>query len=272
MYPYEQRGRALGWLFGVMAGGMACGAPLGAMLAPSIGWRGLFVAVGAAGIVLLLIAYSSRVSAAAQPMPSSLRDVASSYKELLHSFRGARTYAYVLLNSMFHSGVFTWLGLYLEREQGLGPKAIGLALLGYGVPGFPSWPAHRLADRWARARMIPIGLLLGGAAATALALNPPTTLVPVVALILSLGYDMTQPLFGGIVTALAGKRAGQAMGLNVFALFVGFGLGSLGFGALLRVRLYARVLAVREYGADPRRAGVRPVPIGTAGAHTHPYS
>ena len=42
-----------------------------------------------------------------------------------------------------------------------------------------------------------------------------------------------QPLFGGIVTALGGKRAGQAMGLNVFTLFVGFGLGSLGFGALL---------------------------------------
>jgi predicted MFS family arabinose efflux permease len=107
MYPYEQRGRALGWLFGAMAGGMAFGAPLGAMLAPSIGWRGLFVAVGAAGIVLLLIAYPSRriVSAAAQPMPSSLRDVASGYKELLHSFRGARTYAYVFFNSMFHSGV-----------------------------------------------------------------------------------------------------------------------------------------------------------------------
>jgi predicted MFS family arabinose efflux permease len=75
--------------------------------------------------------------------------------------------------------------------------------------------------------------LLGGAAATALALNPPTALVPVVAAILSLGYDMTQPLFGGIVTALGGRRAGQAMSLNVFTLFVGFGLGSLGFGALL---------------------------------------
>jgi MFS family permease len=45
-YPYEQRGRALGWLFGAMAGGMAFGSPLGAMLAPSISWQGLFVAVG----------------------------------------------------------------------------------------------------------------------------------------------------------------------------------------------------------------------------------
>jgi hypothetical protein len=53
-------------------------------------------------------------------------------------------------------------------------------------------------------------------------------------MVLSLGYDMTQPLFGGIITSLGGKRAGQAMGLNVFTLFVGFGMGSLIFGELLR--------------------------------------
>jgi predicted MFS family arabinose efflux permease len=152
-------------------------------------------------------------------MPGSLRDVASGYKGLLRSFRGGRTYTYVLLNSIFHSGVFTWLGLYIEREHGLGPAAIGLALLGYGVPGLLLGPLiGRMADHWGRARLIPIGLLLGGAAATALALNPPTALVPVVAAILSLGYDMTQPLFGGIVTALGGRRAGQAMSLNVFTL------------------------------------------------------
>jgi len=52
--------------------------------------------------------------------------------------------------------------------------------------------------------------------------------------LLSLGYDMTQPLFAGIVTFLSEKRGGQAMGLNVFTLFVGFGLGSLLFGETLR--------------------------------------
>ncbi|MET1027718.1 MAG: hypothetical protein ABWY00_11160 [Dongiaceae bacterium] len=45
---------------------------------------------------------------------------------------------------------------------------------------------------------------------------------------------MTQPLFAAIVTSLGGKRPGQAMGLNVFTLFVGFGLGSLIFGEVLR--------------------------------------
>ena len=90
------------------------------------------------------------------------------------------------------------------------------------------------ADRWGRARLIPIGCS-GAVAAAALLLDFPMILAPVVAMVLSLGYDMTQPLFAGIVTSLGGKRAGQAMGLNVFTLFVGFGLGSLLFGELLRL-------------------------------------
>ena len=53
--------------------------------------------------------------------------------------------------------------------------------------------------------------------------------------LLSLGYDMTQPLLAGIVTQLGGKRSGQAMGLNVFILFTGFGVGSMVFGAAVRL-------------------------------------
>ena len=48
----------------------------------------------------------------------------------------------------------------------------------------------------------------------------------------SLGYDMTQQLLAGIVTDLGSQR-GLAMGLNVFLLFTGFGVGSLIFGAML---------------------------------------
>jgi len=237
LYPYEERGRPLGWLFGAMAGGMAFGSPLGAMIVPFVGWQGLFLVVGAAGAapLLVLLPYRALIAATVQPVTGTIRDLFRGYGELLGTPRGQRTYGYVLINSMFHSGVFTWLGVYFERRYGIGPVGIGLALLGYGVPGFLFGPLiGRAADRWGRARLIPIGLILSALAATALLLGFPVLVAPVVAMILSLGYDMTQPLFAGIVTSLGGKRAGQAMGLNVFTLFVGFGLGSLVFGKLIR--------------------------------------
>lgn len=112
----------------------------------------------------------------------------------------------------------------------------GLALLGYGIPGFLFGPViGRAADRLGRGRLLPIGFGLGALATTALMLDLPLAAAAIMVTILSLGYDMTQPLFAGIVTALGGKRPGQAMGLNVFFLFTGFGLGSLIFGAVLRV-------------------------------------
>ena len=57
----------------------------------------------------------------------TLGEVFRGYRTLLGSPRGRRTYGYVLVNSLFHSEVFTWLGVYLERRYGLGATGIGLA-------------------------------------------------------------------------------------------------------------------------------------------------
>ena len=238
MFPYEQRGRPLGGLFGAMAGGMAFGSTFGAVLEPYIGWRGLFLLVGTAGagVLLLLLPYRGFIGARPRQAVATLGDLFRGYRDLLGTQRGRRTYGYVLLNSVFQSGVFTWLGVYFERRYNLGPVGIGLALLGYGVPGFLFGPViGRVADRLGRARLLPIGLGLGSLATTALILGLPLLAAAIAVTILSLGYDMTQPLFAGIVTSLGGMRPGQAMGLNVFFLFTGFGLGSLVFSNVLRL-------------------------------------
>ena len=60
------------------------------------------------------------------------------------------------------------------------------------------------------------------------------------------------------MTALGGKRAGQAMGLNVFALFTGFGIGSLLFGEALRLG-FAEALAI--FGAVQLVAAVAAIPL-----------
>lgn len=236
LYPYEQRGRPLGWLFGAMAGGMAFGSTFGAVLEPLIGWRTTFVAVAAlAAILLASLLPSRRMLGEVPPESPQLGTMLRGYAELLSSERGRRTYAYVFLNAVFHSGVFTWLGLYFKQRFGLGETGIGLAILGYGVPGFLFGPViGRAADRWGRAHVLPLGLLVSAAAGAALMPALPLVAAAIVVTLLSLGYDMTQPMFAGIVTALGGKRPGQAMGLNVFMLFVGFGVGSLVFGEIVR--------------------------------------
>lgn len=95
--------------------------------------------------------------------------VVAGYRQLLTVRRGRRTYPYVFANAVFHSGIFTWLGLYFVQRHGLGEIGIGLALLGYGVPGFLLGPViGRAADRWGRRRLIPIGVAVAAASAALL--------------------------------------------------------------------------------------------------------
>ncbi|MBD2520664.1 MFS transporter [Nostoc sp. FACHB-973] len=237
LYPYAQRGRPLGWIFGAMAGGMALGSTFGAILLGVIGWRGLFISVGIfAAIIFRLLWKQHRViTSNRSKIPFDLKNLLIGYKDLLISRRGARTYGYVFLNGIFHSGVFTWLGLYLSQRYGFNETQIGIALLGYGIPGVLCGPViGKLADRWGRNRILPIGFVVAAIAPLVLIFHVPPIVATLAATSLSLGYDLTQPLLAGIVTNLNAERPGQAMGLNVFTLFIGFGTGGFIFGEILR--------------------------------------
>jgi len=254
-FAYAERGWALGWLFGAMAGGSAFGSTLGVLLEPYIGWRALFLGVAAAGVLVWFVVRRSLVPAPGaavppRPTPAPWRAVVAGYGQLLGSGRGARTYAYVLGNSIFHGGVFTWLALYFQQRFGLGEIGIGLALVGYGLPGFLLGPfIGRLADRWGRRWLIPAGLAISAGATLLLRADLPLAAAALAVTVLSLGYDLTQPLLAAIVTDVGKERPGQAMGLNVFALFVGFGVGSWLFGEALRAGLLAALLYFTAFEA-----------------------
>ena len=272
-FPYERRGRPLGWLFGAMAGGMAFGSTFGAILEPLVGWQGIFIGVAGMGmgIFALLFPYRHLIGDAAQATAIKPADLFAAYRTLLGSPRGRRTYGFVFLNAVFHSGVFTWLGLYFAQRHNLGAVGIGLGLLGYGVPGFVFGPIiGRAADRWGRRWLIPLGLATASVAGAALIPHVPLGVAALAVTMLSLGYDLTQPLLAGIVTDLGGKRGGQAMGLNVFMLFTGFGLGSLLFGEALRlgfdsalaifcsVQLVAAVIAIPLFHSEAQGTARQP--------------
>ena len=253
LFPYELRGRPLGWLFGAMAGGMAFGSTFGVLLEPAIGWRGVFLGVSAFGFVGLVLLKPYFPGERPLTRTITFQGVVAGYEHLLTLPRGQRAYGYVFLNAIFHSGVFTWLGLYFLRRYGLGEVGIGVALLGYGVPGFLLGPIiGRAADRWGRRSLLPAGVGLAALSAALLIPQHSLAFAAIVVTLLSLGYDMTQPLLAGIVTSLEPERGGQAMGLNVFALFTGFGLGSLLFGWALQLGFETALLifsAVQAVGA-----------------------
>ncbi|HEX7387418.1 MAG TPA: MFS transporter [Castellaniella sp.] len=273
--PYQDRGRAVGWLFGAIAGGTAAGAAAGALLEPLLGWQGLFLCVGALCLLVLLTAISASVipHSARHNAPAPWSATLKGYRALLTQLRALRTYGYVLLNAILQSGVFTWLGVYLHARFGLDEAHIGLALLGYGIPGLIFGPLiGKLADRCGRARIIPLGVALTGLCTLSLIPSLPLVLVQVAIIFLSLGFDLTQPLLAGIATSLKGAAKGQAVALMAFSLFSGFGLGSLLFQAALKlgfasalstfgvIALIAAIVAWSLFRSEVPVPGLSPVP------------
>lgn len=238
LFPFNQRGSKLGLVFAAMEGGMAAGSAGGAILEPFVGWRTLFIVTAAAAALVLLglRRYGALFDSPKVEKLPSVRQVFAGYRQILASFRGQRTYAYVLWNGIYHSGVYTWLGLYLSQRYEMDALGIGLTILGYGIPGLLlSALIGRAVDRWGRRWLVPAGLGMAALAGLAMIFEIPASATTVAILVLSLGYDLTQPLFVGIVTDLGDADSlGQIMGLKVFTLFTGFGVGSLLFGEALR--------------------------------------
>ena len=270
LYEYENRGRPLGWIFAGMEAGIAFGSTAGAVLEPFIGWRTLFlgVSVFSIGILGALVPYRSLLGGHTEDTdPMTAADALNGFLGLLRTERGLRVYVYVFLNAVFHSGVYTWLGYYFTRRYGLGEFGIGLAIVGYGLPGIWLGPRiGKLADRYGRRWIIPAGLLVGAISVLGLSLEVSVLVAALLVTALSVGFDMTQPLFAGIVTDLT-EKTGLAMGLNVFALFVGFGIGSLVFSGALQFGLgtalvsfgatavIGALIAVRLFRSEVHAAG-----------------
>ena len=238
-FPYEKRGHALGIFFGCMAGGMAFGSTAGALLTAQLGWQMMFWAVAAIGlcILVILIVYRKSFRQQTHKRTDGFRVMYRSLKEVFNLPRGKRTYLFVLFNGMFHSGVFSWTGYFFYKTYHLSQREVGLALLGYGIPGLLLGPLlGKLADRFGRDRIIPAGILVGALSAIILSMNPALAVSCVAIATLSLGFDLTQPLYAAIITTLSPKK-GAATGLFAFFLFIGYGTGSLIFSLLIGMGL-----------------------------------
>ncbi|QIH37116.1 MFS transporter [Sphingobacterium sp. DR205] len=236
-FPYEKRGHALGIFFGFMAAGTAFGSSAGALLTAFVGWRMLFWIVAGMGLFILVIFLYTRQNFIQKQNNNAiiLKSIFFEYYCILKTQRGRRTYIFVLLNSMFHSGIFAWTGYYFFSNYHLNEKGVGLALLGYGIPGLILGPfLGKMADRYGRNKIIPIGITIGAISVLLLSMHYSLLVSCLLIATLSLAFDMTHPLFAAIITTLS-EHKGVAIGLFAFVMFMGYGLGSLIFSLIINL-------------------------------------
>lgn len=196
---------------------------------------------------------------------TSFDQVIREYLVVLETPRGGRTLAFIFCNGAFHGGIFAWLSLLLISRYHLHDTGIGLALLGYGLPGiFFGTVIGRWGDRYGRSYVVPIGFLWAAFFAFLLILASPRLVAALIITALSVGFDATHPLMSSITTSLDPKHRGQMTGLATFTNFIGMGIGALcfqqliAFGFTVALAIFASAQTLLGFAALYSFRGERP--------------
>jgi YNFM family putative membrane transporter len=221
---------------GVYIGGTAIGGMTGRLITGPIAelatWRWALAVIAGVGLVcavvvrLLLPASRNFV-----PVPAGLRSLAAMARAALTDRALLALYAIGACAMGAFVAVFNALGFRLTSPPfHLGLGAAGLVFLVYPIGTVGSMTAGRLADRFSRRAVVPIGCMIAITGAV-LTLSDSLPVVVLGVAVLTAGFFAVHGVASGWVPTRAhagGVAAGQAASLYLFAYY----LGSSVFGSL----------------------------------------
>jgi MFS transporter, DHA1 family, inner membrane transport protein len=218
--PYARRARSIGIFETSWALALLVGAPLIAVLINVFGWRGPFVAIGAAAVVAWLVvlrvipadrsvAVPVAVSAgvAATPVGTDRSSLPR------HAWRPLVASA---LSAAAGMSVFVVSGVWLEDQYGVSTAGLGLVATGFGAMELvASVASAAFADRAGKRRSVLAGLALLGVGLGVTASAGPSLVVAVLGLTLFLaGFEYAFVTSISLISEAAPLARGRALGLG----------------------------------------------------------
>jgi predicted MFS family arabinose efflux permease len=229
--PFERRQAVLARFLSAQISGIVLGQAAGGLLGDIFGWRTVFVIVGGchalAGLVMLI---ELRLNPASQPPLAARRlsggGIAAQMLGLL-----ARPWVRVMLASVAIEGfafygAFAYIGADLHHRLGIGLGLVGAMMAAFGGGAI----LYSISARWLLGRLGERGLALGGGILlclgyASLAVVDQVSWVPLVMVILGLGFYMLHNTLQSNATQMAPEARGLGVSLFAFALFIGQSLG-----------------------------------------------
>ena len=227
--PYRDRQAVLArFLTGTILG-LVGGQILGGVVGELVGWRAVFLLLGAfflvVGLALMVERRSPRVPAPV--LTASIRPAAllRGYALLLGRPWARVVLATVFVEGLLFYGAFTFIGAWLHARFGLGYAMVGLVLGCFGLGGL----VYALTVRWLMDRLGERGLALGGGAILtlgflAVAWGSLALMAPAIAA-LGLGMYMLHATLQTNATQMAPEARGLAVSTFANALFLGQAAG-----------------------------------------------
>lgn len=184
LFPYEQRGKAMGTVMASFAVASTLGVPFALYLANSISWHAPFLLIGILGIIVIPL-----IVKFVPPMASHIRKRGEGvpvYQALLNvvAHPGQRlALLFSGLMMMGHFMIIPFINPYMEFNKGFSKSQTPMIYLIGGLASFISAPIlGRLADRIGKLRVFSICILLSLVLVYSITHLPPLPLAIVLAL------------------------------------------------------------------------------------------
>jgi len=230
--PMQNRQVALSRLLAFVITGQIAGGSISGLLAPYIGWRGVFIAsalLAGAAVAALLAGGRGQAPEPRQafdPMQSARR-----YQALLRMPAARILYVSVAVEGGLIFGCFPYFAPVLQ-ERGLGSTAeAGLAVAAFGCGGLLYTAiAKAVLRQISQGRMVILGGALCLLAMAGFALAPSSAAFIAAGLFLGTGMYMIHNSIQTRVTEIAPHARGSAVALHAFHFFVGQTIGPILYG------------------------------------------
>lgn len=236
---YEDRQVVLSrFLTGVVLA-QAMSGPLGGLFGEFLGWRGVFVLLGASGLLAGLV-----LLARMRHLPDRHHQAATfrrtTYADLLRHRPARLLLAVTVIEGILLPGSFPFIAPYLADQFGLSYFAVGLILscLGLGALVYTRHAATLLRVLGEAGLVLYGGLLVAVTMGIAVMLNS-WMLFILVEIALGLGYFMLHGVMQARATELLPNARATAVSLFIFMLFLGQGLGAVLMGGAIAIWGYS---------------------------------
>lgn len=228
---FERRQAVLARFLSAQMTGIILGQAAGGLLGDLVGWRSVFLTIGAlhvfAGLAMLA---ELKLNPASQPAGSVGRRASTGVVAgILAIIR--RPWVRVMLIAVFFEamamyGGLAYVGADLRQRFGLSYSMVGLVMGVYGIGAI----AYSLSAKWLLGRLGERGLILAGGFLLAtcfasLALTRFALTVPPIMILMGLAFYMIHNTMQTSATQMAPEARGLGVSLFAFALFMGQSIG-----------------------------------------------
>lgn len=226
--PGDKTGRYVAIVSLGVTGSIAAGVPMGAWIGGHYGWRACFIAMAAAGVIILCVSFGTL------PYEHQSRKAPRLREQLRVLVSGPIAYG-LLSNCALMSGsmmMLTYLAPYLSSTSsgGIEERALAFSLSGIaGIVGI--WLGGISTDKWGASRTLHFGIVGMTASMVMLwilwGIRPVPISVVVCVVILWGGLAFwNSPAIQARLYMLAGSVAPQALALNTSGTYLGVSIGA----------------------------------------------